>query len=312
MTAKHRIFIFLDTGILPDQGLVSIALPSAEYLGVLSSKVHGIWALNAGGRLGVGNDPRYNNSRCFETFPFADPGPEQAATIRELAEQLDAHRKRQQSEHPGLSLTGMYNVLDKLRSGEPLGAKDKTIHEQGLVSVLRQLHDELDAAVLTAYGWGDLIPTLRIAHGLDAPAEGQSREDAKQAFDEAVLERLVALNAERAAEEARGLIRYLRPDFQNPEAQQASTQTEIDSGDDAEDIIAPIAAKAQAWPKDPLEQVRAVAELLRQAPAPLSLDAIAAQFKGRGPWKKRLPALLDMLIAVGQAQHQADGYAVFR
>ena len=51
----------------------------------------------------------------------------------------------------------MYNVLEQLRRGEPLTAKDKVIHEQGLVSVLRQLHDELDAAVLAAYGWQDLV-----------------------------------------------------------------------------------------------------------------------------------------------------------
>lgn len=50
----------------------------------------------------------------------------------------------------------MYNVLEKLRSGEALNAKDKTIHEQGLVSVLRELHDALDTAVFDGYGWSDL------------------------------------------------------------------------------------------------------------------------------------------------------------
>jgi hypothetical protein len=75
-------------------------------------------------------------------------------------------------------MTGMYNVLEKLRAGEPLSAKEQTIHEQGLVSVLKQIHDELDAAVFDAYGW---------------PAS---------LTDEEILERLVALNAERAAEEA--------------------------------------------------------------------------------------------------------------
>ena len=47
----------------------------------------------------------------------------------------------------------MYNVLAKIRSGEPLNSKDKLIHEQGIVSVLKQLHDDLDAAVFDAYGW---------------------------------------------------------------------------------------------------------------------------------------------------------------
>ena len=98
-------------------------------------------------------------------------------------------------------MTGMYNVLEKLRSGEPLNDKEKTIHEQGLVSVLKQLHDELDAAVFDAYGWPVTLT------------------------DEEILERLVALNAERAAEEQRGLIRWLRPEFQNPATNKPKQQT---------------------------------------------------------------------------------------
>jgi hypothetical protein len=47
----------------------------------------------------------------------------------------------------------MYNVLEALRAGTPLSAKEQVIHEQGLVSVLRQIHDDLDAAVAEAYGW---------------------------------------------------------------------------------------------------------------------------------------------------------------
>ena len=77
-----------------------------------------------------------------------------------LAEALDAHRKARQALHPSLIMTGMYNGLEQLRRGEPLGAKDRQVHEQGLVSVLRQLHDELDAAVLAAYGWADLTTAL--------------------------------------------------------------------------------------------------------------------------------------------------------
>ena len=107
--------------------------------------------------------PRLQKTRCFDTFPFPDATADQQARIRALAEQLDAHRKRQQAPHPDLTLTGMYNVLEKLRFGEPLTAKDKTIHEQGLVSVLAQLHDELDAAVFDAYGWSDLAPALASA-----------------------------------------------------------------------------------------------------------------------------------------------------
>ncbi|MCO5182242.1 MAG: hypothetical protein M9896_19565, partial [Candidatus Promineofilum sp.] len=150
-TSKHRFFVFLDASILPDNMLVNIALDDAYFLGVLSSRVHVTWALATGGTLE--DRPRYNKTRCFETFPFPNPTGPQRTRIRELGEQLDAHRKRQQAQHPRLTLTDMYNVLAKLRAGEPLSDADRRAHEQGLVSVLRQIHDELDAAVLEAYGW---------------------------------------------------------------------------------------------------------------------------------------------------------------
>jgi hypothetical protein len=100
------------------------------------------------------------------------------------------HRKRRQAEHADLTMTGLYNVLEKLRTGEALSAGDKKIHEAGLVSVLKQLHDDLDAAVFAAYGWP---PNLT---------------------DAQILDRLVALNASRAAEEASGVVRWLRPVYQ--------------------------------------------------------------------------------------------------
>ena len=71
-----------------------------------------------------------------------------------------------------------------------LTAKEKLIHDQGLVSVLKQLHDDLDAAVFAAYG---------------CPATLADAE---------ILERLVTLNAERAAEGKRGVIHWLRPEYQ--------------------------------------------------------------------------------------------------
>ena len=47
----------------------------------------------------------------------------------------------------------MYNVMEKLRSGESLSPKERTFHDKGLVAVLKQLHDDLDSAVFAAYGW---------------------------------------------------------------------------------------------------------------------------------------------------------------
>ena len=59
-------------------------------------------------------------------------------------------RKRSQQAHPNLTLTEMDNVLVKLHAGQPLDAQSRVIHDQGLVSVLRDLHDDLDRAVSEA------------------------------------------------------------------------------------------------------------------------------------------------------------------
>ena len=138
-----------------------------------------------------------------------------------------------------------------------------------------------------------------------------TRDDAKRAFNEAILERLVALNAERAAEEAHGLVRWLRPEFQNPSAatipEQAEIDTERDETNDAQ--TQHIAAKPLPWPKDAVDQVRAVADVLTASPVPLSVDEIGTRFSARGPWKKRLPQLLDMLVALGRAQENAGRYS---
>ena len=306
-TAKHRAFQFLDAEIAPDNMLVCIASADAFHLGVLSSCVHVVWALAAGGRLGIGNDPRYNKSRCFEPFPFPAATPEQTTRIRDLAEQLDAHRKRQQAAHATLTLTGMYNVLEKLKTGEALNAKEKVIHEHGLVSVLKTLHDELDAAVLAAYGWGDLAPLLA-----DAAQ--------KEAASETLLVRLVALNAERAAEEAKGQIRWLRPEYQHPAGKPANAgaanalaeeaDQDAATGDDTTKVASSGATPRDPWPASLPEQVAAVARVLAASSAPLTLADLAARFTGKGPWKKRLPQIIDTLEALGRARRDVEGRVV--
>lgn len=293
-TTKHRTFQFLDAGIVPDNMLIAIAVDDAFVLGVLSSQVHIQWALATGSRLGVGNDPRYNKTRCFETFPFPDQDtgmtPALSQKIGQLAESIDAHRKRVLGAgHKGLTLTGLYNVLEALREGRALTAKEKTINTQGVVGVLRELHDELDAAVLQAYG---------------LPANADT---------DAVLHHLVALNSQRAAEEVAGKVRWLRPEFQNAEHQSSdatkpsSDEAEADEATDAAAKSKPkkggkASAKVeqQAWPASLPEQVRAVTEVIASSTGALDTEAIAAHFKARGAWKKGLATILQILEATGR------------
>ena len=249
-TSKHRTFQFLGCDIRPDHRLIVFGFDTGDLFGVLSSRLHTLWAVRNGGTLE--DRPVYNKTRCFETFPFPEPDESTATQIATLAEQLDTHRKRQQEQHPGLTMTGMYNVLEKLRREEALTAKEKEIHEQGLVSVLRELHDDLDRAVFKAYGCDDLAEKLVGRPGATTPWP-EKPEDQQEA-EEQLLQRLVDLNHQRAAEEAQGKIRWLRPEYQAPE--QPPEQSELATGDKDADSVSShpgpdpgTSAKKQTWPK---------------------------------------------------------------
>jgi hypothetical protein len=320
-TSKHRIFSFLDQEILPDNKLVAIAIDDAFTLGVLSSSIHVKWSLASGSWLGVGNDSVYVKSRCFEPFPF--PALEESPLkqrIRSLGERLDTHRKRQQEQHPGLTLTGIYNVLEKLRSGEPLTAKEKQIHDQGLVTVLRQIHDELDAAVLEAYGWSDLRRRAKEAPHSCGASECEFIEKREAlpndvpftppqecggSFEDELLTRLVALNHERAAEEKRGLIRYLRPDYQNPtSAASQPIQTTLQGTETSDHSKSNIQnSTLLPWPERLPDQVAILRKLIGSYEKNVAPDAesLSAHF-GRKNKKRteQIEGILETLKGLGQ------------
>ncbi len=276
-TTKHRVFQFLDHTILPDHMLIAVASDDAHVLGVLSSRFHVTWALAAGARLGVGDDPRYSKSRCFDPFPFPADVPEPLKDkIRAEAEALDALRKQVLEKHQDLTLTRLYNVLEALRAGRALTDAERDIHDRGLVTLIRQHHDTIDALVADAYGW---------------PVD---------LSDEEVLTRLVALNKERAAEEAKLLIRWLRPEFQAPDYQAPVTQT-LDLGETATvlpDNVIP-------WPGSLPEQVSAVQSILSAAGSPLAPQDVARAFKGKRAATVR--PVLDALAGIGMARRLMDG-----
>lgn len=277
-TSKHRFFVLLDHAILPDNKLVNIAVDDAYVLGVLSSHAHVTWALTAGSTLE--DRPVYVKTTCFEKFPFPDDSESQRAHIRALGEQLDAHRKRRQELHPTLTITDMYNILEKLRAGEPLNDKERVIHENGLISVLKQIHDELDAAVLDAYGWPVNIT------------------------DEEILERLVQLNAERVEEERTGSIRWLRPEYQKPSEGVAAafgkeTKTAVPDGKKAAKLV---------WPKTIPEQARAIRQALASQLGAVTPKQLARNFAR--PNLERVEELLQTLVSLGQARETEEGHYV--
>ncbi|WP_269619223.1 class I SAM-dependent DNA methyltransferase [Zhongshania sp. BJYM1] len=298
MTAKHRLFVFLDGEVLPDQMLVNIGSDSSYVLGVLSSRLHIAWALSAGGRLGVGNDSRYNKTRCFETFPFPAATNSQENGIGVLAGKLDALRKQQQSEYPGLTLTGMYNVLEKLRADEELSEKEKILHRQGLVSVLLELHDELDRAVFNAYGWADLADRLVGRPGATTLLPDKRFDQMKA--EEELLIRMVELNKRRIQDEAQGLVHWLRAEFQAPDSR--LQQADITHRNVAAKLEVASSKGKATFPKAIPEQLRLLREELAQRSH--TTDSLAELFK-RKPIKS-VEEGLKSLVAVGVAEHDSS------
>lgn len=280
-TSKHRVFDWSPAGTVPDHKLYAVCLDEWWAFGLLQSGAHSTWGLASGGRMGVGNDPTYNNTRCFLPFPFPDLTAAHRARLNDLGERLHTFRDAAKARNPKLTLTTQYNLLAALREGRKLTKKEQGLHAALGTSQLRDLHDALDAAVAEAYGW----PT-----DLD---------------DQQILARLVELNRARADEEARGTVRWLRPD-RAPE--QVQTQA----------VAKELQAKAQQkgapkWPTDKqdparTERVARVLSTVLHSPAPMTPEAIAQGFKGAR--RDQVQAIVDQLVSMSLLVKAGEGGAV--
>jgi type II restriction/modification system DNA methylase subunit YeeA len=168
--SKYRIFAWLDVASLPNNLLIVFARQDDYFFGVLHSRAHEVWSLRMGTWLGVGNDPRYTPTTCFETFPLPwTPGQEpwRDGRLHAIAQAAQA--------------------LDDARAAwlNPPDATEEVLKKRTLTNLynerptwLANLHAALDRAVWTAYGWTDLDPTATT--------------------DEEILTCLLALNQARA------------------------------------------------------------------------------------------------------------------
>jgi Eco57I restriction-modification methylase/MmeI, target recognition domain len=181
LSGKHRCFSFQPTDRVLDQTLIVFLIDNHTCFAILSSRTHSVWATLLSATLKA--DQRYTPSECFETFPFSnsDPGVEIPA-LDEIGQRLYEARtgymlKTQQG------LTQTYNLL-----------KDADCHDPEIVA-LRDLHLEMDRQVLAAYGWSDIaVPPYT------TPAS-EAEKRAFSLFEDTVIDRLFALNAERAEAE---------------------------------------------------------------------------------------------------------------
>jgi hypothetical protein len=190
-TSKQLSLALLPPRLVFSENTVVFTFCSLGSFATLQCRVHETWVRFTSStledRLG------YRPSDCFETFPFPpdferDPGLEAAgeAYYRFRAELMVARDK---------GLTKTYNDFHDRRP-----QNDPEIRQ------LRELHHAMDQAVLRAYGWDDLAEAARPVF-LDEENEDefayQGRLFWPSDFRDEVLARLLALNAERHADEVR-------------------------------------------------------------------------------------------------------------
>jgi type II restriction/modification system DNA methylase subunit YeeA len=195
--SKFRLFVWLDKSVCPDQALFAFARQDDSLFGCLHSRFHECWSLGLGSWLGVGNDPRYTPTTCFETFPFPegltpDLKPEEynnphAAEIAAAAKRLNELREN------WLNPPEWVDVVPEVVAGFPdriipksefaKAIKERTLtnlynaRQKGDVQWLEDAHRTLDAVVAKAYGWSDYTPQMP---------------------EEEILRRLLALNLSRS------------------------------------------------------------------------------------------------------------------
>jgi hypothetical protein len=121
--------------------------------------------------------------------------------------------------------------------------------------------------------------------------------------DEDILACLVELNGERRAEEAKGVVRWLRPEYQAPAAKKivVSEQGKLDIE------MVPSAAKAGSkaqWPRTLPERVTTIRGLLAAEPRPAHPEELARRFQ-RAP-RDDVQEVLNALVALGLARRLDD------
>ena len=169
MVAKHRLFVWCDSGVCPDQQLVVIARDDDTIFGILHSRFHEAWSLRLGTSLE--DRPRYTPTTTFETFPFPDglspdiPAADYADDPRAVAIATAARRLVDLRDR-WLNPPEWVEWVDEPVPGYPKRpvARDEAaaneLKRRTLTNLynarpqwLADAHTALDATVAAAYGW---------------------------------------------------------------------------------------------------------------------------------------------------------------
>jgi hypothetical protein len=186
----HVAFALVDSQACFANTLAVFALSTHAAFAALQSRVHEVWARFFASSMK--DDLRYTPSDCFETFPLP-PGYADAPALEAAGRAYIEHRAALMMAR-GQGMTPTYN-----RFHNPADTDND-------IAGLRRLHADMDVAVLRAYGWDDLADQAAPLF-LDAETEDAHKYQGRlfwpAAFRDALLARLLLLNREQAAAEAR-------------------------------------------------------------------------------------------------------------
>lgn len=180
----HHVFVPVSPEIVCADSVLVVCLSEWRDFSIIQSNIHGAWA-HRPGAMTLGTTLRYQPTFAFVTFPFPPVDMASGRRLDALGKDYDEFRTTV-SERLELAMTDLYN-----RFHDP-GEKSEDIAR------LRALHVELDQAVAAAYGWRD----LDLGHGFHESKQG-IRYTISESARRAVLDRLLALNHRRYAEEVK-------------------------------------------------------------------------------------------------------------
>ena len=189
----HLALTFLTSRMVFANTLDIFPFQTYAAFGVLQSRPHEIWARFFGSSMK--DDLRYTPSDCFETFPFLD-GWESRTTLEAAGQAYYEHRAALMVQNDE-GMTKTYNRFHDPYEDDPE------------IATLRGLHAAMDRAVLDAYGWTDISTDCDffLEYEIDEATWGGKKKPYRYRWPDGirdeVLARLLALNTERAAEEAR-------------------------------------------------------------------------------------------------------------
>lgn len=177
--SEYHMFAFVSTGAVFSDTVIVFPAADESQFAVLQATINEVWSRLYSSTLET--RMLYTLADAFETFPF----PSSSEALGKIGTSYHEHRRNiMLAEQHGLTKT-YSRFHDRAESNTD-------------IQKLRELHVEMDYAVATAYGWTD----INLRHGFHETKQGVRFTIGESARPE-VLDRLLKLNHERYAEEAK-------------------------------------------------------------------------------------------------------------